>query len=43
MIVVTGREDSAARATATAIGPVAFFIKPFEDEKFIAAVRGALA
>ena len=43
VIVVTGREDSAARATATAIGPVAFFIKPFEDEKFIAAVRGALA
>ena len=24
------------------IGPVAFFMKPFDDEKFIAAVRGAL-
>lgn len=42
VIVVTGREDAAARATATAIGPVAFFIKPFDDEKFIAAVRQAL-
>lgn len=43
VIVVTGREDAAARATATAIGPVAFFIKPFDDEKFIAAVREALS
>ena len=25
-----------------AIGPVAFFMKPFNDEKFIAAVREAL-
>ncbi len=25
-----------------AIGPVAFFMKPFDDEKFIAAVRDAL-
>jgi FixJ family two-component response regulator len=41
VIVITAREDSAARATATAIGPVAFFIKPFDDEKFIAAVREA--
>jgi two-component system, LuxR family, response regulator FixJ len=42
VIVITAREDSAARATATAIGPVAFFIKPFDDEKFISAVRQAL-
>jgi FixJ family two-component response regulator len=27
---------------AIAIGPVAFFMKPFDDEKFIAAVRDAL-
>ncbi len=32
----------AARATAMAIGPVAFFIKPFNDEEFLAAVRKAL-
>jgi two-component system, LuxR family, response regulator FixJ len=42
VIVVTARDDLAARATAMAIGPVAFFIKPFDDEKFIAAVRQAL-
>jgi two-component system response regulator FixJ len=43
VIVITAREDLAARATAMAIGPVAFFIKPFNDEKFIAAVRDALS
>src|SRR5438552_1743132 len=43
VIVITAREDLAARATATAIGPVAFFMKPFDDEKFIAAVRDALS
>ena len=42
VIVMTAREDLAARATAMAIGPVAFFMKPFDDEKFIAAVRDAL-
>ena len=43
VIVITAREDLAARATAMAIGPVAFFIKPFNDEKFLTAVRDALA
>ncbi|HZS17236.1 MAG TPA: response regulator [Candidatus Udaeobacter sp.] len=43
VIVITAREDLAARATAMAIGPVAFFMKPFDDEKFIAAVHDALA
>jgi two-component system, LuxR family, response regulator FixJ len=43
VIVITGREDLAARATAMQIGPVGFFTKPFNDEKFIAAVRDALA
>jgi FixJ family two-component response regulator len=42
VIVITAREDLAARATAMAIGPIAFFMKPFDDEKFIAAVRDAL-
>jgi two-component system, LuxR family, response regulator FixJ len=42
VIVITAREDLAARATAMAIGPVAYFIKPFNDDKFIAAVRAAL-
>lgn len=43
VIVITAREDLAARATAMAIGPVAFFMKPFDDEKFLAAVRDALS
>src|SRR6516162_4163477 len=43
VIVITAREDLAARATAMAIGPIAFFMKPFDDEKFITAVRDALS
>jgi len=43
VIVMTAREDLAARATAMAIGPVAYFMKPFDDDKFLSAVRDALA
>lgn len=42
VIVITAREDLAARATAMQIGPAAYFMKPFNDEKFIQAVRDAL-
>lgn len=42
VIVITARDDLAARATAMQIGPVAFFMKPFDDEEFLAAVRWAL-
>src|SRR6266511_3248988 len=42
VIVITAREDLAARATAMAISPVALFMQPFDDELFIAAVRDAL-
>lgn len=42
VIVITPREDLAAHATAMAIGPVAFLMKPFDNEKFIAAVREVL-
>jgi len=42
VIVITGREDSAAQITAMQIGIVAFFIKPFNDGKFLAAVHDAL-
>jgi FixJ family two-component response regulator len=42
VIVITARDDLAARATAMQSGPVAFFIKPFSDEKFLAAVHDAL-
>ena len=43
VIVITARDDLAARATAMQIGPVAFFIKPFNDEEFLAAVHDALS
>jgi FixJ family two-component response regulator len=43
VIVITARDDLAARATAMAIGPAAFFIKPFDDERFLAAVHSAIA
>jgi len=42
VIVITGREDSAARITATQIGTVAFLIKPFDDEQFLEVVHRAL-
>ena len=37
------RDDLAAREIAMQIGPVAFFIKPFDDEQFLAAVRDAMS
>src|SRR6266581_5390745 len=42
VIVITGREDSAARITAMQIGTVAFLTKPFDDEQFLEVVHGAL-
>jgi DNA-binding NtrC family response regulator len=43
VIVITGRNDLAARTTATQIGPVAYFIKPFDCDEFLAAVRAAVS
>ena len=43
VIIITGRDDPAARLTALQSGVSAFFTKPFEDDKFLNAVRGALA
>jgi two-component system, LuxR family, response regulator FixJ len=43
VIIITARDDLAARATVMAVGPAAFFIKPFNDEQFLAAVHDALA
>lgn len=42
VIIITGREDPTARATAMQAGAVAFFNKPFDDAQFLAAVRHAL-
>jgi DNA-binding NtrC family response regulator len=43
VIIITGRNDMAARATAMQIGPVAYFIKPFDCDEFLAAVRDAIS
>jgi FixJ family two-component response regulator len=42
VIFITGHEDHGAEATVRQAGAFAFFIKPFDDKKFIAAVRAAL-
>ena len=42
VIVITARDDLAARAAAVQSRPLAFFIKPFGDEQFLAAIREAL-
>jgi FixJ family two-component response regulator len=43
LIIITGRDDSAAKLTALQMGVVAFFTKPFDDDQFLKAVRDALA
>ena len=42
VIFITGHEDRAAEATVTQAGAFGFFIKPLDNEKFIAAVQDAL-
>ena len=43
VIIITGREDQTAKLAALQLGVVAFFTKPFDDDQFLNAVRGALA
>jgi two-component system response regulator FixJ len=43
VIVMTGRKDPADEQTAMQLGATAFFIKPFDDEEFLSAVRSALS
>ena len=43
VIVMTGRKDPGAEDTAMDLGAVGFFLKPFDDEEFLAAVHRALA
>src|ERR1043165_4107848 len=43
VIIMTGRKDPGAEQTATEFGAVAFFLKPFDDTEFLAAVHRALA
>jgi two-component system response regulator FixJ len=42
VIFITGHEDSAAKATVMQAGAFAFFIKPFDDDRFLSAVHRAL-
>ena len=43
VIFITAHENNAVERTAMQAGAFAFFIKPLDDEKFLAAVRKALA
>src|SRR5262249_22133873 len=43
VIFITGHEDPVAKATVMQAGAFAFFIKPFDNKKFLAAVRDAFA
>jgi FixJ family two-component response regulator len=43
VIIITGGQDPRARRTAFHMGLSAFFTKPFKDDQFLSAVRGALA
>ena len=43
VIIITGRDDPAAKRTAVDLGASGFFTKPFDDEEFLDAVRSALA
>jgi FixJ family two-component response regulator len=40
-IFITGREDHAAEVTVKQAGAFDFFIKPFDNKQFLAAVRDA--
>ena len=42
VIIMTGENDAAHRNAAIAGGASAFFLKPFDDEAFLGAVRAAL-
>jgi FixJ family two-component response regulator len=42
IIIVTGRDDVAVKAIATQVGAAGFFLKPFDDREFLAAVHKAL-
>ena len=43
VIFITGREDYAAETTVKQAGAFAFFLKPFDNKRFLAAVQDAFA
>ena len=42
VIIITGRDEPNLRTRALKGGAFAFLVKPFDDEQFLDAVRGAL-
>jgi CheY-like chemotaxis protein len=42
VIIITGRDETNLRTRALEGGAFAFLVKPFDDEEFLDAVRGAL-
>src|SRR5262249_54837509 len=43
VIIITANDDDSARNQAMQGGPVALFIKPFDDDEFLSAVYQAMA
>ena len=43
VIMLTGKDDPLVRSTSLKAGASAFFIKPFDDEEFLTAVRLTLS
>jgi DNA-binding NarL/FixJ family response regulator len=43
VIILTAKDDPLIHAAALAAGATAFFLKPFDEQQFIAAVRLALS
>ena len=43
VIMFTGKDDPLVRSASLKAGASAFFIKPFDDEEFLTAVRLALS
>ena len=43
VIIITANDDAWVRNAAIRAGAIAFFVKPFDDESFLAAVHQAMA
>jgi FixJ family two-component response regulator len=43
VIIITANDDDSARNVAIRAGAIDFFVKPFDDETFLAAVHQAMA
>ena len=43
VIIFTGKDDPLLRSTALTAGATAFFVKPFDEEEFLTAIRFALS